>query len=376
MVPFWGRFAFRTARVALAVFSLIACALVRPSAAAWTLSVTYLAFSLVVLLVSKFDIPPRSVIALAGDAAFYSLCQWLFPMDALLAASAGYVLLSAGLLHPRRRFAWATGAVLAASATATMVRWGLDDVRMWWAVAIAGVVISFTIYKRYLERRMSHTLHHNVLIRSRAENAREAERERIAADFHDGPLQNFISFQMRLEIIRKLMTRDSNAAASELRQLQELCRNQVAELRSFVRSMRPVDDGVSLSASLSRMVEQFQRDTGIVATFVSAEFSDPSQTEISLELLQIVREALANIHRHSGASRVAISIGKQGQKLEVKAEDNGGGFPFSGSFTLEELEMMRMGPVSIKRRVRMLGGELLLDSRPGRGSMLEIRVPL
>jgi signal transduction histidine kinase len=140
--------------------------------------------------------------------------------------------------------------------------------------------------------------------------------------------------------------------------------------------MRPVEEGISLSASLSRMVEQFQRDTGIAATFSTAEFRDPDETEVSLEVLQIVRETLNNIHKHSGASQAAITISKNGQKLEVRAEDNGGGFPFSGSFTLEEMELMRMGPVSIKRRVRLLGGDLTLESRPGQGSSLDIRVPL
>ena len=72
---------------------------------------------------------------------------------------------------------------------------------------------------------------------------------------------------MRLEIIKKLFKRDIAAAAEELQQLQDLCRQQVTELRGFVRSMRPVDEGASLGSSLSRMVEQFQRETGIIATF-------------------------------------------------------------------------------------------------------------
>ena len=70
------------------------------------------------------------------------------------------------------------------------------------------MALAFSLYKRYLERRMSNTLRYNMIIRSQAEGAREAERERIAADFHDGPLQSFISFQMRLEIVRKLFGRD------------------------------------------------------------------------------------------------------------------------------------------------------------------------
>ena len=376
MVPFWGRFSLRTARVALAVMSLAWCAVVRPAVPAWAVAVGYMIFSAVVLLAAKFDIPPRSVIALAGDALFFVLCQAFFPVDGILALSGAYVLISAALLHPLIRFYCASAAVVISSGVGAFIHWRLSGGRLWWTLSTFGAGLAFAFYKRYLERRMSRTLRHNVMIRSRAESAREAERQRIAADFHDGPLQNFISFQMRLEIIRKLLARDTEAAAAELRQLQTLCRDQVTDLRGFVRSMRPVDEGVSLSASLSRMVEQFQRDTGIAATFASTDFGDPQQTEVSLELLQIVRETLANVQRHSGASRVAVHLGKQAGKLEVRAEDNGSGFPFAGSFRLEELDLMRMGPVSIKRRVRLLGGELLLDSHPGQGCVLQIRVPL
>jgi signal transduction histidine kinase len=62
--------------------------------------------------------------------------------------------------------------------------------------------------------------------------------------------------------------------------------------------------------------------------------------------------------------------------LELTVEDNGGGFPFTGSFGLDELELLRLGPVSIKRRVRLVGGELHIESRPGKGATLQIRVPI
>jgi signal transduction histidine kinase len=215
-----------------------------------------------------------------------------------------------------------------------------------------------------------------VVIRSQAQNAREAERQRIAADFHDGPLQSFISFQMRLEIVKRLLARDVAAGVDELRQLQELCQSQVADLRSFVRSMRPADEGMSLAASLSRMSELFLRDSGISASFSAGDIHDPAETEVSLEVLQIVREALNNVQKHSGATRVAISAALRDRRLELTVEDNGGGFPFTGSFTLDELELMRLGPGSIKRRVKMLAGELILDSKPGQGAKLAIRIPL
>jgi signal transduction histidine kinase len=133
---------------------------------------------------------------------------------------------------------------------------------------------------------------------------------------------------------------------------------------------------MSLSASLSRMVEGFQRDTGIVTTYSAGEFADPAATEVSLEILQIVRETLNNIQKHAGATRVAVSASRQNSRLEVVVEDNGSGFPFSGVFTLDELELLRQGPISIKRRARMLNAELVVESRPTQGAKLEIRVPM
>jgi signal transduction histidine kinase len=86
--------------------------------------------------------------------------------------------------------------------------------------------------------------------------------------------------------------------------------------------------------------------------------------------------ALNNILKHSGATRVAITAARVDHSLQISVEDNGEGFPFTGSFSLEELELLRLGPTSIKRRVKVLEGDLSLESGPGRGSKLAIRVPL
>jgi signal transduction histidine kinase len=283
-----------------------------------------------------------------------------------------YVLLVAVMLHKWwKAVVVAVAAMLLLSAVPTLHSAELLRPALI-AAGILGCVLA--IQREYLEERLSNASRQTVLYRYDAEKARESERQRIAADFHDGPLQSFISFQMRLEIIRKLLTRDQSAATDELHQLQELCKAQVNELRSFVRSMRPVDVEGSLNATLRRVVEQFQKDSGIPATFVSAEFVEPSEPEVSLELLQIVREALYNVQKHSSATRVAVTIAKADSVLEIGIEDNGSGFPFSGKYTLDELELLRLGPMSIKRRVRTLGGEMTLDSKPGQGAGLKIRL--
>lgn len=283
-----------------------------------------------------------------------------------------YVILVAVMLHPW----WKTLIVAVAAIVLLYAVPTLHSAELLRPAFIAGGILGsvLAIQREYLEERLSNSSRQTVLYRYDAEKARESERQRIAADFHDGPLQSFISFQMRLEIIRKLMSRDLTAAMEELVQLQELCKKQVNELRAFVRSMRPVDVEGSLNATLRRVVEQFQKDSGIPATFVSAEFLEPAEPEVSLELLQIVREALYNVQKHSSATRVAVSIAKSENTLEILVEDNGNGFPFSGRYTLDELELLRLGPMSIKRRVRTLGGDMILDSKPGQGAGLKIRL--
>jgi signal transduction histidine kinase len=243
-------------------------------------------------------------------------------------------------------------------------------------VMLAGILAStLTLEKRVLADRLDEALLQIGFLRGEAEKLREIERQRVADDFHDGPLQSFISFQMRLNVVQQMLGRDLQSGLKELQDLQTICRTQVAELRAFVRSMRPLEvEGESLSTAIRRLVENFKKDTGIAASYTSQEVT--GEPESFLEVLQIVRESLNNVHKHSKASRVAISLTKQGELLHIEMEDDGTGFPFSGSYDLAELEMLRIGPGSIKRRVRSLGGEMTVHSRPGHGATLRIRIPL
>jgi two-component system sensor kinase len=98
--------------------------------------------------------------------------------------------------------------------------------------------------------------------------------------------------------------------------------------------------------------------------------------ESTSEVLQMIREALYNVQKHSGATRVAVALEKSEKALEISVEDNGHGFTFAGSYSLEELELLRLGPNSLKRRARTLNADMQLESRPGRGAGLRVRVPL
>jgi two-component system NarL family sensor kinase len=368
MVPYRGRFALRIARVSV---SLVCAAwYLRPTALElnpiWALLAAHFVYSALECIDRGYETPLRGWIAFAVDAAYFAVWLWAVGGGFQTSLACAFLLASTTLLHDRVRLvATVAGAVAAAAFFNAAPA----------VIALGALAIATALYKHYLEGRMSSTMRNNVVIRSQAQTAREAERQRIAADFHDGPLQNFVGFQLRLEIIRRQMERDAGVAKQELLQLQELCKSQVADLRAFVRTMRPPDQGMSLAASLVRVAEGLQRDTGIACTFKGEELQDPPEVDIALEILQIVREALHNIQKHSGATRVDLSAHRRGRHVEIVVEDNGSGFAFAGAFTLEELDAARLGPVSIKRRIKMLAGEMSLASRPGEGAALTFRVP-
>jgi len=93
------------------------------------------------------------------------------------------------------------------------------------------------------------------------------------------------------------------------------------------------------------------------------------------EIAGIVQEALANVLKHSGAESVLVRLTSQEGHWILTIEDDGRGFEFSGRLSHLELERIRRGPLIIKQRARAIGAELTVESRPGQGARLEIRLP-
>jgi signal transduction histidine kinase len=245
-------------------------------------------------------------------------------------------------------------------------------------VTVAGTLAcGFAVSQQRQKQKMLMLMEKTAEAQRAAEKAPELERQRIASDFHDGPLQSFISLQMRLEILRKLLERDFRAGMEDLRDLQTLAHSQIGDLRAFLHSMRPVDvDGANLVATARRNAESFQKESGIPVTFLGTTTPVGLPQETTLEVLQMLRESLHNVQKHAGATRVAVAMEKTDRGLEISVDDNGHGFPFAGTYSLEELELLKIGPASLKRRARSLSADLVLESRPGRGAGLKFRVPL
>ena len=335
----------------------------------------FVAYSLVVLVWKKLDDIQVSLGSLFLETAFFidfsafgnDPSGWLGSLFCL------YLFASAAIHHDWGDVCIVVGACLAFF---TFVH-GPSSVALRQVTLITGMLAgTLTYYKKRMQQHLAESARREQTLRAEADQVRDLERQRIAGDFHDGPLQTFISLQVRLDILGTLFKRDRDAAMQDLKELQALARSQVTEIRSFLRSMRPVDvDSSDLVTSVRRIVEYFQKDTGVTARFVSSQSEVRIAPEAGHELLQILREALHNVQKHSKASRAVVSIEHAGKTIEISVDADGSGFNFSGSFTLDELDLLRLGPQSIKRRVRSLGGDLTIESRPGHGASLKFRFP-
>jgi len=124
------------------------------------------------------------------------------------------------------------------------------------------------------------------------------------------------------------------------------------------------------------MVDRFARQHNITAHFVSDEDFIHVSTLARRELLRVLHEALVNVRKHSGATETLVWLRLFGERLILSVEDNGRGFSFDGRLTHEELEAREVGPVVIRERMAAIGGELAVESRPGHGARLELRLPM
>lgn len=319
---------------------------------------------------------PRNWVAAAIDLLCYLLCLWLLPPDAfwLVASAALYLVLSVSSLL---EWPFCIGCALI-SVGAVGIAHSPHAPRLFPVLILLSVLGTILAVQRHrLLNRLSQLSLQSVLYRQELIRAKEDERERIAADFHDGPLQSFISFQMRLEIVRRMLEKNFDAGMNELRELRELSDKQGREMRTFVRSMRPVEvEGAGLAAALRNLTGTFQKDSRIPTVFEAAPDASHDDIEPSMDLIQVTREALNNVQKHSNASRVLVQLARDSHELSLTVTDDGTGFPFAGVYTLEELDRLGLGPASIKRRVHLLRGDLTVESQPGHGATIRVRVPL
>lgn len=231
-----------------------------------------------------------------------------------------------------------------------------------------------------LERVVRHLgppLENLLLMRRLRVRAIEGERSRISRDLHDGILQTLLSIEIQLDVLRRRLPHAPEQVAAELATLQHTVRNETQELRQMVMDMRPLGvQSADLVDLMRGFAERFRNESAIALDLLIDTAVLDLPDRICRELFQIYREALHNVKKHARATHVVVKLWQNEAKVVLVIDDNGEGFSFAGRYTGDELDRLRLGPISIKDRTRSVGGVLMVESTPGHGARLTVEVPL
>ena len=215
------------------------------------------------------------------------------------------------------------------------------------------------------------------LLRHLRARAIEAERSRISRDLHDGILQTLLSIEIQLDVLRRKVTTQPEQLEAGLTSLQQTVKNEGAELRHLVTDLRPLRvQSADLVDLMRGFAERFRNESSLALDLLVDSVDLQAPDRVCREIFQIYREALNNIKKHAKASHVVVKLSQDDSRLSLVVDDNGEGFSFAGRFTGDELDRLRLGPISIKERTRTVGGVLTVESNPGHGARLTIEVPL
>jgi two-component system sensor histidine kinase UhpB len=187
----------------------------------------------------------------------------------------------------------------------------------------------------------------------------------VARDLHDEVNQSLTGLLLRLEAAREAAPPELEA---ELADTKALANQAMRELLSLARQLRPTAlDDLGLAAAIAGQVEQLGRgeiDTELATEGEFAGLADDAQ----LVVYRVAQEALSNAARHSGASHVAVRLSRRPDGgVELEVADDGRGFAF------DEAER-GLGIAGMRERALLVGGELTIESRPGKGTAVRLSV--
>ena len=215
-------------------------------------------------------------------------------------------------------------------------------------------------------------------LRRQLTSAEEEERRRLARELHDQLGQHLTAIALSLAETRRLIEHGEPGAASRLAQLEALAQLLTRDARYLSLELRPPElDDVGFESALQTYVEQWTKRYGVEGEIeiTGLASGQPLPTEVSTALYRITQEALTNVAKHAGASQVSVVVEKPDHEVRLIVEDNGRGFDLEGASQRIRAER-RLGLASMRERAALVGGTLDVESSPGRGTTVYVRVPL
>jgi PAS domain S-box-containing protein len=206
--------------------------------------------------------------------------------------------------------------------------------------------------------------------------AQEEERKRIARELHDSTAQTLIALLHQLENLMSDRAKLPVREAKALWGFYEQIRDVLGEVRRFSRDLRPsILDDLGLLPALEWVTGELQKEYGVEAAFKVVGSERRFSPEAELILFRVVQEALRNIAKHAQASKAEVKVAFEKQKVRVTVSDDGIGFQLPESFG-ELLHSGKLGLAGMQERVQLLGGDLKLKSKVGKGTTIVTTAPV
>lgn len=206
---------------------------------------------------------------------------------------------------------------------------------------------------------MAEQLQH--LLETRQKLATLEERNRLARDLHDSVKQQIFAISMQVGAVKVLLGRDLEAAKKRLDETDVLVRQAQQELTTLIKELRPAAlEGKELVEAIRELMAQWMQQTGILAK-LQVEGQQTLPLTVEEALFRVVQEALSNVARHSKATLVQLKVSMSNETVTLTIDDNGQGFD---SMQQEH----GVGLLSMRERMKALGGDVHIESSPGKGT--------
>lgn len=208
--------------------------------------------------------------------------------------------------------------------------------------------------------------------------AHEEERKRIAREIHDGPAQSTANLSLHLDICRKLIQRgEMKEAFAEMDDFKKEVQATVKEIRTIIYDLKPSYLEGGLIAALKNRFELFKESTGIHLEFYYQGEDSNVEYYLTSTIYRIVQETLSNINKHANAKLVTVHLTIDKQEIKLTIKDDGKGFD---STILSQKKNTRLeggfGVEGMKERIELVKGQIEVISSLGKGTMLNIQIPL
>ncbi|MBI3805152.1 MAG: GAF domain-containing protein [Nitrospirae bacterium] len=208
-------------------------------------------------------------------------------------------------------------------------------------------------------------------------NIQEEERRRIAQELHDEAGQVLTGIKMNLEWVEK----ELNPAETAIKERIEAVKTQVGkimeELRRLSYDLRPaILDELGLVPTLRWYIEEYNKRTRTAVHLQTSGLQKRLSAKTEILLYRIIQEALTNVAKHAEAESVVLSLEKKDVHVHLYITDDGKGFEVKRYFSSSPMGRRGLGILGMKERVELAGGTFFIDSDPGQGTRISIKVPI